>query len=344
MRAVVHHGGAGTTAIGLKCGKPTLVVPFFGDQFFWGNMIGKAGLGAEAIPYKELTAEKLAQGIKELLKSKTQKKADEIAKSIEEEGDGAQNAVKSFHRALALRGEQSMRCSILDDRLAIWTLKKTDLRLSALAADFLVATRKIRWKQLRLLRHVEWNDFEGPGEPVTGVATSISGNLASAATGVASIPFKLVQSAKKRKHHEEKKNRKELEDAAKAKGKQAQSRHGQNIRIEAPRNANHGAGKLPDQHANSLESTFSTRDMLPYNQIPNVAASRQGSASARQIQGGRLSPSMAGEQSYTDDDDSVLTAETTNPHARADEIAEDITGGLLKSGRALIKSTPPNRI
>lgn len=35
VSAVVHHGGAGTTAIGLKLGKPTLIVPFFGDQPFW---------------------------------------------------------------------------------------------------------------------------------------------------------------------------------------------------------------------------------------------------------------------------------------------------------------------
>jgi sterol 3beta-glucosyltransferase len=36
VSAVVHHGGAGTTAIGLKKGKPTAIVPFFGDQMFWG--------------------------------------------------------------------------------------------------------------------------------------------------------------------------------------------------------------------------------------------------------------------------------------------------------------------
>lgn len=45
MSAVVHHGGAGTTAIGLLNGLPTLVVPFFGDQVFWGEMIARAGAG-----------------------------------------------------------------------------------------------------------------------------------------------------------------------------------------------------------------------------------------------------------------------------------------------------------
>jgi sterol 3beta-glucosyltransferase len=32
VSAIVHHGGAGTTAAGIALGKPTLIVPFFGDQ------------------------------------------------------------------------------------------------------------------------------------------------------------------------------------------------------------------------------------------------------------------------------------------------------------------------
>lgn len=31
VAAVVYHGGAGTTACGLRNGRPTLVVPFFGE-------------------------------------------------------------------------------------------------------------------------------------------------------------------------------------------------------------------------------------------------------------------------------------------------------------------------
>ena len=37
VSAVVHHGGAGTTAIGLSKGRPTVIIPFFGDQEFWGT-------------------------------------------------------------------------------------------------------------------------------------------------------------------------------------------------------------------------------------------------------------------------------------------------------------------
>ena len=63
VSSVVHHGGAGTTAAGIKAGKPTIVVPFFGDQPFWGAMIARANAGPDPIPYKQLTAEKLAEAI-----------------------------------------------------------------------------------------------------------------------------------------------------------------------------------------------------------------------------------------------------------------------------------------
>lgn len=209
--AVVHHGGAGTTAIGLKCGKPTMIVPFFGDQQFWGSMIGESNAGAKPVPYKELTSDKLAEGIKQCLTEEARKAAEKIAKDIEKEGDGSKNAVTSFHRSLTLRGLNSMRCSILEDRVAVWTLKNTNLRLSALAAELLVERKKITWKQLRLIRHNEWNDFEGPGEPISGVTTAVMGTMAGVGAGIGSIPFKIAKSSKRRIRHEEKKKRKSMQ-------------------------------------------------------------------------------------------------------------------------------------
>ena len=64
MAAVVHHGGAGTTAAGLRAGCPTVVCPFFGDQPFWGQRVHELGVGSEPIPQKKLTVEKLASAIR----------------------------------------------------------------------------------------------------------------------------------------------------------------------------------------------------------------------------------------------------------------------------------------
>ena len=63
MAAVVHHGGAGTTAAGFRAGVPTVVCPFFGDQPFWGKRVAALGVGSDPVPQKKLTAERLAQAI-----------------------------------------------------------------------------------------------------------------------------------------------------------------------------------------------------------------------------------------------------------------------------------------
>lgn len=45
MDATVHHGGAGTTGASLRAGIPTVIKPFFGDQFFFGQRVVDLGVG-----------------------------------------------------------------------------------------------------------------------------------------------------------------------------------------------------------------------------------------------------------------------------------------------------------
>ncbi|KAM0285013.1 hypothetical protein ACHAQH_001702 [Verticillium albo-atrum] len=208
VQACVIHGGAGTTAMALKCGKPTMVVPFFGDQHFWGSMLGSSGAGPDPVPYKSLTAEKLAEGIKYCLTDEARTKVGDIAKDIELEGDGAANAVRSFHHHLNLSGVDSMRCSILPERVAVWKLKNSDVKLSALAADMVVENGQVSWRKLRLIRHMEWNDFEGPGEPVTGMASSLVNSVGNLFGGVGSVPYRMAKTSHKRS--EKKKKREKL--------------------------------------------------------------------------------------------------------------------------------------
>jgi sterol 3beta-glucosyltransferase len=63
MAAIVHHGGAGTTAAGLRAGKPMVVCPFFGDQPLWASRAHALGVASEAIPQKRLTKARLASAI-----------------------------------------------------------------------------------------------------------------------------------------------------------------------------------------------------------------------------------------------------------------------------------------
>ena len=56
-------GGAGTTGAGLAAGCPTMAVPFFGDQAFWGEMCRRSGVGPAPVPVERLTVEALLEGL-----------------------------------------------------------------------------------------------------------------------------------------------------------------------------------------------------------------------------------------------------------------------------------------
>ncbi len=75
VKAVVHHGGAGTTAAGLRAGKPGLIIYFGGDQPFWGNRIHISGAGPKPIPRKNLTVRKMTHGLELLENVQIQKNA-----------------------------------------------------------------------------------------------------------------------------------------------------------------------------------------------------------------------------------------------------------------------------
>ena len=93
VAAVVHHGGAGTTAAGLRAGKPTIICPFFGDQPFWGRRIAALGVGPQPIPQKKLTIDRLAAAMKLAVEDEQmQAQAMSLGEKLRAE-DGIGNAV-----------------------------------------------------------------------------------------------------------------------------------------------------------------------------------------------------------------------------------------------------------
>ncbi|GAY40144.1 hypothetical protein CUMW_049780 [Citrus unshiu] len=87
-KAVVHHGGAGTTAAGLRAACPTTIVPFFGDQPFWGERVHARGVGPPPIPVDEFSLPKLINAINFMLDPKVKERAVELAEAMEKEDGG----------------------------------------------------------------------------------------------------------------------------------------------------------------------------------------------------------------------------------------------------------------
>ncbi|AEA24174.1 Sterol 3-beta-glucosyltransferase [Pseudonocardia dioxanivorans CB1190] len=97
VAAVVHHGGAGTTAAGLRAGRPSVVVPFFSDQFFWGRRVAALGAGPPPIAREKLTAAALTEALRAALQPGPAAAAAAVGARIADE-DGPACAVAVLER------------------------------------------------------------------------------------------------------------------------------------------------------------------------------------------------------------------------------------------------------
>ncbi|KAF8528029.1 glycosyltransferase family 1 protein [Hysterangium stoloniferum] len=95
--AACHHGGAGTTGASLKAGIPTIIKPFFGDQFFWSDRVEALGIGSSV---RKLTVDNLTMALVAATTDVRQiSRAKIIGQTIKAE-DGVGKAVESIYRDL----------------------------------------------------------------------------------------------------------------------------------------------------------------------------------------------------------------------------------------------------
>ncbi|WMT88576.1 glycosyltransferase [Pelagibacterium sp. 26DY04] len=101
VKAVVHHGGAGTTAAGLHLGRPTFIVPQMVDQPYWGGRVHELGCGPKPVRRRKLTAEALADALTQLDTNENYaRNAERIGEQLRAE-DGAGKAIKVIERVMA---------------------------------------------------------------------------------------------------------------------------------------------------------------------------------------------------------------------------------------------------
>ncbi|KAI0320434.1 glycosyltransferase family 1 protein [Amylostereum chailletii] len=95
--AACHHGGAGTTGASLRAGIPTIIKPFFGDQFFWGDRVEALGIGSCV---RKLTVETLSEA---LVQATTDPKQIDRARLVGEQirqENGVTTAIEALYRDL----------------------------------------------------------------------------------------------------------------------------------------------------------------------------------------------------------------------------------------------------
>ncbi|KAK2775420.1 UDP-glucose,sterol transferase [Colletotrichum kahawae] len=203
VAAAVHHGGAGTTACGLRNGKPTTIVPFLGDQPFWGDMVANAGAGPKPIPHKQLSPENLAAAIRHCLSPQAVAGAQRIAAQMEAE-DGVQAAVDSWWRQLPL---ERMQCDLIPSKPAVWryTKYKRPMKLSKAAAEVLMSHDAVQIKQLTMhqtkpitIEVTRWDSISGGAFPVLATAVDMTGSI----TGWVTKPIEAFHDEKRRRARE----------------------------------------------------------------------------------------------------------------------------------------------
>jgi sterol 3beta-glucosyltransferase len=100
VAAAVHHGGAGTTAATLRAGIPSVVLPYFYDQLFWGQRLNALGAAPRPIAQKHLTPDKLAEALRTVVNTPDMGiRSREIAARIARER-GVEVAVEVVERYL----------------------------------------------------------------------------------------------------------------------------------------------------------------------------------------------------------------------------------------------------
>ncbi|KZL66861.1 UDP-glucose,sterol transferase [Colletotrichum tofieldiae] len=211
VAAVVHHGGAGTTACGLKNGKPTTIVPFFGDRFvltsipllsqpFWGDMVANAGAGPRPIHQKDLNPDNLGAAIQYCLTPQAVSAAQAIASQMAAE-KGVQSAVDSWWKQLP---QKRMQCDLLPSQAAAWafTKSKTPIKLSKLATEVLLSHDALQPKHLSMYQSkpitidvTRWDPVSGGASAVMATAVDLTGSI----TGMVTKPVEEYHDEKQRR-------------------------------------------------------------------------------------------------------------------------------------------------
>ncbi|KAF1963360.1 sterol 3-beta-glucosyltransferase [Byssothecium circinans] len=127
MDAAVHHGGSGTTGASLRAGIPTIIKPFFGDQFFFASRVEDLGVG---IWMKKVNTSVFSRSLWEATNSQRLIiKAKVLGEKIRKD-NGTQVAIQTIYRELdrakAMVKRHKQQDDDFDDDFDDWTMIDDD--------------------------------------------------------------------------------------------------------------------------------------------------------------------------------------------------------------------------
>jgi UDP:flavonoid glycosyltransferase YjiC (YdhE family) len=105
VKAVVHHGGAGTTHTGLYAGRPSFAVPQFFDQPYWGRLLYELGVGPPPVRLRKITPHLLATALDDLATTPAYAQAAAALSEKLKLEDGTNLAVDVIEETIAAHGE-----------------------------------------------------------------------------------------------------------------------------------------------------------------------------------------------------------------------------------------------
>ena len=101
VSAVVHAGGAGTSAASLRAGVPSVIIPGFADQFFWAKRLADLGVAAPPLKWRSLETDDLSESIATAVTSPRMRQAAQAARDRVRGEDGVGKAVATIERYVA---------------------------------------------------------------------------------------------------------------------------------------------------------------------------------------------------------------------------------------------------
>jgi hypothetical protein len=160
-------------------------------------MVARAGAGPDPIPHKQLTSDKLAEAINFCLRPESLERAKDLASKIASER-GSEMGAQSFNQHLEV---DRLRCTLAPSRVAVWRIKRTQVRLSAFAACTLANADLLDFHDLKLFRAQEYYTDDGPRDPISGAFTTACRAFGNMGMGIAEVPSETLKALQIRRQH-----------------------------------------------------------------------------------------------------------------------------------------------